>query len=263
MRKTFILAALLAIAGIASAQNVRYVYIPGDGEHRLGLVLGPSFGQRLLYVGDGNATLSETSSIMSSIGFNAGIRWGYETEWGRTVGFGNYVSLYYGMVPFSGEYLGSDGLSHKLKYNGQSAHIYESPNMTFDLNDQMKLSIGVGLDFGFAIPGKAKVDGVRMNRVASDEEDVDLLMSIFTIAIGFDGNVGYKYFLTDDFYVGARLQYNFYTLSLGSAWDADEAPEGKGTAGIIAVDRSKSYASSIYLPDRQPVQLLFEIGYRW
>lgn len=262
MKKVFIMMALMAMAGIAGAQNVRYVYIPGDGEHRIGLVLGPSFGQKEMVVGEDGS--SKTESISSSLGFTAGLRWGYETEWGRTVGFGNFVALLYNLTPFSGEYHDAANAAHKISYMGQAASIYESPNLTIDLNDQLKLSLGVGLEFRFGIPGKAKVDGVAMER-AKSEDNSDLLASIFNVAIGLDGNVGCKYFITDEFYVGGRLQYNFFSytfMDMDNSFDDDE-PMPKNFAGVVAVDRAKNQSVSLYTPKPMPVQLLFEVGYRW
>ena len=265
MKKQLILMAFMAMVGIAGAQmtTTHYVYIPGDGEHRLGFVLGPGFGQKSLYVGDKDTDPDKFIPATSSLGFTAGLRWGYETEWGRTVGFGNFMALLYTFQPFSGQYTDISSTSHTVKYTGQCAHLYESPNLTIDISDELKLSLGVGLDLRFTIPGKAKIDGVKMAKAEGDETGFDILETMILLSAGFDANVGCKYFLTEDFYVGARLQYNFYTLSLYRmmAEDSDDLP--KNCAGIVNVDLDKNYATTLYLNDPQPVQLMFEIGYRW
>lgn len=264
MKKLIITMALMAMAGIASAQNVRYIYIPGDGEHRLGLVLGPSFGQKEMSMSDTRNSSSSTATINSSLGFDIGIRWGYETEWGRTIEWGNHTALMYSMVPFSGEYTVNGGANHEISYLGQAAHLYESPNMVISLSDQLKLTLGIGLDIRFAIPGKTKVDGQTLERVKSSDNG-DLLVSILNISAGFDGNVGCKYFITDEMYVGGRLQYNFYSYSfmdMENDFDGGEA-KPESYAGMMAVDMANKQSAAIYVPKPMPVQLMFEVGYRW
>ena len=86
MKKQTILFTLMLLAGIASAQQIRYIYRPGEGERQMGVILGPTIGQQFMEVQMGNDDPQRINNLM---GFSAGVFWGYETDHGWVIDFGN------------------------------------------------------------------------------------------------------------------------------------------------------------------------------
>ena len=131
--------ALLLAAGIANAQQIRYIYHPGEGERQMGVILGPTIGsQSMLVRVDDN-----DQYINNLIGYTAGVFWGYETDHGRAIDFGNHASLLYTFQSFSGKLNYFDGTTTaitRVGFNGQQARFYENPFLSYRVNQQLSLT---------------------------------------------------------------------------------------------------------------------------
>ena len=153
MKHHIIIFALLLVAGIANAQQIRYIYHPGMGEHQMGLILGPTIGsQSMLVKVDDN-----DQYIDNLLGYTAGVFWGYETDHGRAIDFGNHTALLYTFQPFSVKLNYFDGTTTsttRVGFNGQQARFYENPFLSYRATQQLIINAGVGVGLNVGIPSK-------------------------------------------------------------------------------------------------------------
>ena len=175
MKKTLIVLTLILLGAMASAQmTYRVVYIPGDGEHQFGFNLAPSYAsQHLGVAADGFDAATNTSysydvdGLMTNIiGISAGLFYGYETV-DRTINWGGYTSLAYGINPFSGEVtLTHNGVAekHEVSLLSQQVMLHFNPFLSYRINDQFSVNAGLGLCVAPILPSKVKVDGQAMQK---------------------------------------------------------------------------------------------------
>lgn len=271
MKKIFTIFTLLALTVMVSAQTTVWVYIPGDGERQIGFSLSPTFcGQHLQInakgddpVGYGELTYATDGMVNNLMGFNAGIFNGYETVWGRTIESGNYFSLYYGVNPFSGEVTiirNNIPEKHKISYTTQHVQLHINPFITYNINEQFSVSLGIGMNITPNLNSKVKVDGETWERAKMDFDET-LFLNILNFY--FDGNVGVKYWFTDDWFVMARFQYSFFSpINLVFKKDQEALNLLNNVNGSITLQMDQKTANSVIL-HKNTFQAAFSIGYCW
>lgn len=252
MKKHIYFFALLLVAGIANAQQIRYIYRPGEGERQMGFILGPTIGSQSMLV----AVDSSDHYINNLIGYTAGVFWGYETDHGRAIDFGNHAMLSYSFIPFNGkvDYTDANGskATSNIGFNAQQVRFYENPFLAYRINQQFIINAGVGLGINAGIPSKYRRDGV------SAKANYNILTQLY---VDFDANIGAKYYITDDLFIGLHVHWAFYKFDIRDLMEADESWT-KGLVGGISfpVDPEKS-PNCVYLPTAKPFQVLFSFGY--
>lgn len=276
MKKILIALTLLAFCQAVSAQT-RIVYIPGDGERQFGFTLIPSFCNQYLTFNVNNQPLATNSSdytsagqLNNSMGFGGGIFYGYETTHGRTLEWGNYSTLYYNFLPFSGKMSWlADGKTaeHQVNYNAQRVMLHENPFLTYRINDQFSVSAGLGFALGILLNSKVSIDGNSFQPQKSSDfgDGVSWFTSIFNFHI--DANASVKYWFTDQWFCSARFQYCFYTLNFETfssfSENGSNAKLDKKLAGNVKYDLNKGTVTPNYLIPRSMLQLALSIGYTW
>ena len=240
MKKILIALTLLAFCQAVSAQT-RIVYIPGDGERQFGFTLIPSFCNQYLTFNVNNQPPANSSDftnvgqLNNSMGFGGGIFYGYETTHGRTLEWGNYSTLYYNFLPFSG----------KMSWTADGK--------TFAL--------------GILLNSKVSIDGNSFQPQKSSDfgDGVSWFTSIFNFHI--DANASVKYWFTDQWFCSARIQYCFYTLNFETfssfSENGSNAKLDKKLAGSVKYDLKKGTVTPNYLIPRSMLQLALSIGYAW
>ena len=148
MKRIIALLSLVALLSCAYAQYI--VYLPGAGERQFGVSLSPSYSPQYFGVSasaagpDGMShDLDVTGTLTNNYGFNAGLFYGYETRHNRTIEFGNYLSVFYGINPFSGTVnIARDGKTetHTLQYNAQRILLQANPFLSYMISDQFSVS---------------------------------------------------------------------------------------------------------------------------
>lgn len=270
MKRTLILAAIMALGAVVNAQmTYRVVYIPGEGEHQFGFNLAPSFPSQHLGVGaEGvdaatNSTFSyDVNGMMTNVmGVSLGMFYGYETV-DNTLNWGNYVSLAYGVNPFSGEVtLTHNGVSekHKVSLLSQQVQLHFNPFLAYRISNQLSVSLGVGLCIAPLLPSKVTVDGQAMQKSANSEASI--LMSLLNSCL--DANAGVKYWFSDDMYVGLRLQYAFFNaLGIFGNTDSDDEDLLEHTNGALKFNLDEGTGRYSILPVNH-IQAVLSVGFVW
>ena len=269
MKKSIIIFTLLALCTMVSAQTTYHVvYIPGDGERQFGFNLAPTFCAQHLNVYATNVDAADKSfnytvdgTVNNLVGFNAGIFYGYETTWGNFIEWGNYTSLFYSINPFVGDVTFThDGISetHKINQNVQHVILHVNPFISHRINDEFSVSLGLGASLAPRLSAKTKVDG----QVFTEEKDFEssILQNFFNIS--FDANASVKYWFSDEWYVGLRMQYNF--ANLASIFSKiDESDDVWDVAnGNLKLNLDKKTVKPVLL-GKNSIQAVFAIGYCW
>ena len=268
MKKSIIIFTLLALCTMVSAQTYHVVYIPGDGERQFGFNLAPTFCAQHLNVYATNVDAADKSfnytvdgTVNNLVGFNAGIFYGYETTWGNFIEWGNYTSLFYSINPFVGDVTFThDGISetHKINHNVQHVILHVNPFISHRINEEFSVSLGLGASLAPRLSAKTKVDG----QVFTEEKDFEssILQNFFNIS--FDANASVKYWFSDEWYVGLRMQYNF--ANLASIFSKiDESDDVWDVAnGKLKLNLDKKTVKPVLL-GKNSIQAVFAIGYCW
>lgn len=268
MKKSIIIFTLLALCTMVSAQTYHVVYIPGDGERQFGFNLAPTFCAQHLNVYATNVDAADKSfnytvdgTVNNLVGFNAGIFYGYETTWGNFIEWGNYTSLFYSINPFVGDVTFThDGISetHKINHNVQHVILHVNPFISHRINEEFSVSLGLGVSLAPRLSAKTKVDG----QVFTEEKDFEssILQNFFNIS--FDANASVKYWFSDEWYVGLRMQYNF--ANLASIFSKiDESDDVWDVAnGNLKLNLDKKTVKPVLL-GKNSIQAVFAIGYCW
>ena len=264
--------ALTTMWQTATAQY-RIIYIPGDGERQFGISLSPSFSTQNFGVAASAAGLDGQSidlkvdgGISNHLGFNAGLFYGYETRHNRTLEFGNYASVYYSINPFSGTvYITRDGIAepHQVQYTAQRILIHFNPFLSFMINDQFSVSAGIGVSFAPQLKNKVKLDGIALERPKGNDANIEsAILGLFNFH--FDANAGVKYWFSDEWFCGLRLQYCFYTLGMLSLFDSDNSIDlSKYPNGIADLDLDHGTAVANYFLPKSTAQAVISLGYVW
>ena len=274
MKKNLTFFAFLAICTLASAQmRTVVIYIPGVGEHQFGLSVAPTYSNQQFSMTAKNTDSYEenykTDGVLTNnIGVNAGIFYGYETVHGNTFEQGNHTSILYCVNPFSGDIsINHKGKNeqYKIDYLSQRVSLHSTSFLTYRISEQFTVSGGIGLGIGFTLSSDVKVDGQPQEKIQSDDPFGDSFF-FSTMQFDFDLSVGFKYWLTDEWFFGTRLQYTFYTLNMEKVMNK-MTDENKGNKwdynGNITFDPDNNKASCKYYYPRVPFQLVCSIGYTW
>ena len=256
MKKTFILTLFIGAAVLVCAQQIRYIYVPGDSEHQTGLLFGSSLGgQNMLVDAYGSSQFIHNVATV-----DCGMFWGYETDHGTFLDFGNHVSLLYSLLQFNGTVEGfrSGGdeataipFSHQVGFRAQSLRFYENPFLTYRLNTQTIFNVGVGFGLNIGLPGRPVVDGIVM-----EKEEYNFFTRLF---FDLDAMLGVKYFFTDDLFVSFQAHYAFYTFDIRNLFESNIDPHTVGGIGLS----DDGSVSSVSLPSSKPFRLLVAFGHLW
>ena len=252
MKKHIAILILLFTAVFAGAQEIRYIYVPGDNEHQMGLTLGTTMGSQTVVA----SAYDVQQPLQSTLGFEGGVFWGYETDHGTLLEFGNYTMLLYSLSPFRGTLNGTrtvDGadqpFSHRFSLQMQSVRFYENPFLAYRINDEITLNVGVGFGVATTLSSRYKIDET-LGRSS---------YNFFTsLCFDLDANLGVKYFITDDLFVGLRLHYAFYTFDIRKLTESSVDPD---IVGAIKMDDEGSDA--LLLPNARPFHVMLSVGHRW
>lgn len=250
MKQHIIFFALLLVAGIASAQQIRYIYHPGEGERQMGVILGPTIGSQSMLVKVDN----NDQYIDNLIGYTAGVFWGYETDHGMAIDFGNHVALLYTFQPFGGKLNYFDGTTTtttRVGFNGQQMRFYENPFLSYRVNQQLILNAGVGACINAGIPSKYSRDGSIVGKA-----QYNILAQLF---VDFDANVGARYYFTDDLFVGAHVHWAFYSFDIRDLAESDMSKDLVGGISFVAEEGP----NAVYMPTAKPFQVMFSFGHTW
>lgn len=272
MKKIFTILSLLAVCAMVNAQTTYHVvYIPGDGERQFGFSLAPSFCSQHLNVNASNVdragqfNYEVDGTVNSLMGFNAGLFYGYETQWGNFIEWGNITSLFYNITPFSSEVtFNHNGTieSHKVKYTAQHVILHVNPFISHRFSDELSVNLGLGFLLSPRFSNKASVDGVAMTE--QRDFDASLLQNLFNIS--FDANLGVKYWFTEQWYAGLRVQYNFASLvSLFSKMDNSETEVDEVLSvanGNIRLNLDEKTFRTILI-NKPSIQTVLSLGYTW
>ena len=277
MKKTHFITVLtlcvLATMWQTATAQYRIIYIPGDGERQFGLNISPSYSAQQFGVGasavgpDGKIlSLDVEGTINNNIGFSAGIFYGYETRHNRTLEFGNYASVYYSINPFSGTLnITRDGKAetHTVSYTAQRILLHFTPFLSYMINEQFSVSTGIGVSFAPQLKSKVRVDGKPAEEPAEESGAMEsLLLGLFNFH--FDANAGVKYWFSDEWYCGLRMQYCFYTLSMLSLFDSDNSIDlNHYPNGVVNLDMDEGTAAARYFLPKSTLQAVLSIGYVW
>ena len=249
MKQHIIFLALLLVAVITNAQQIRYIYHPGEGERQMGVILGPTIGsQSMLVKVDDN-----DQYIYNLFGYTAGVFWGYETDHGRAIDFGNHAALLYTFEPFSGSlnyYDGTTASTTRVGFNGQQARLYENPFLSYRVDQQLILNGGIGIGLNVGIPSKYSRDGM------ASKAQYNLLTQLF---VDFDANVGARFYIADDLFVGAHVHWAFYSFDLRDLAESDMPKDLVGGISFIAEDGP----NAVYMPSAKPFQVMLSFGHTW
>ena len=252
MKKHLTILIMILMGAMAGAQEMRYIYIPGDNEHQMGLTLGTAMGPQAVRV----SAYGLQKDLQSTFGFEGGVFWGYETDHSTLLEFGNYAMLLYSLSPFQGILDGERPVddatrpfSHRFGLQVQSVRFYENPFLAYRINDEIVLNAGIGLGIAAALPSRYKID-----------ETVGRSSYNFVTSLYFDldANLGVKYFINDGLFVGLRVHYSFYTFDIRSLMESSMDPD---LVGAIIMDEEGSNA--ILLPNARPFHFMLSIGHRW
>lgn len=249
MKKHIYFFALLLVAGIANAQQIRYIYRPGEGERQMGFILGPTIGSQSMLV----AVDSSDQYIHNLIGYTAGVFWGYETDHGRAIDFGNHTSLLYSFHPFAGKLNYFDGTTTtttRVGFNAQQVRFYVNPFLAYRATQQLIINAGLGLGINMGIPSKYSRDGVVYKAQYTP------LTQFF---VDFDVNAGARYYITDALFVGAHVHWAFYSFDIRDLAESDMSKDLVGGISFIAEDGP----NAIYMPTAKPFQVMFSFGFLW
>ena len=241
--------ALLLVACIANAQQIRYIYHPGDGERQMGVILGPTIGaQSMLIKVDDN-----DQYINNLIGYTAGVFWGYETDHGRAIDFGNHTALLYTFQPFGGKLNYFDGTTTtttRVKFNAQQVRFYVNPFLAYRATQQLIINAGLGMGVNVGIPSKYSRDGIV------GKAQYNLLTQLF---VDFDANVGARYYITDDLFVGAHVHWAFYSFDIRDLAESDMSKDLVGGISFVA----EGGPNAVYMPTAKPFQVMLSFGHTW
>ena len=252
MKKLITIIALLLTVTVAGAQEIRYIYIPGDGEHQMGITLGTAIGPQTVMA----SAYDIKQPLQSTVGFEGGVFWGYETDHSTLLEFGNYAMLLYAVSPFSGMLNGTRivdeaeyKVNHRFSLNIQSVRFYDNPFLAYRVNDEIILNAGVGIGIAAALPSRYKIDETV------GRSNYNFLTSLY---FDLDANLGVKYFITDDLFVGLRVHYAFYTFDIRKLMESSFDPD---LVGGISMDDEGSRA--LLLPNARPFHCMLSFGHRW
>ena len=256
--------ALLSLVALLSCTHAQYI-----GERQFGVSLSPSYSPQYFGVTaldaspDGNDV---NGTLSNNYGFCAGLFYGFETRHNRTIEFGNYLSVYYGINPFKGTVnIAHNGKTepHTVQFNAQRVLFHANPFLSHTINDRLSVSAGLGITMSPQIRSNVMVDGIAMESHTGSEMDIEMLLLGF-LNFHFDVNAGLKYWFSDEWFCGLRMQYCFYSVSILSLVDSDNNVDfDKLPNGVMELDLDRGTALANYLLPKSTAQAVVSVGYVW
>ena len=274
--KKIILILLMVAAGWSAAAQFREVLLLREGERQIGFNVGTSYGyhQWLAFrpqaPGGSTATISRTadSMVRNNLGYQVGFFWGHETQHGRFLEWGHYFEAYYSVNPFHSKVaftLNGQEQNVDVSYLLQRVMVHAMGFLTHRINDEFSVSAGLGLYVAPSFNSKLKLNGVEQTIVDRDKGET-LIGNILT-SFGVDLNVGMKYWFSDTWFAGARLQYNITSVGLlklfGKLELEDDVNFHTLPIGSVLYDVESGTARHSAFVPRNNMQLVFSIGHTW
>ena len=274
--KKIILILLMVAAGWSAAAQFREVYVAGEGERQIGFNVGTSYGyhQWLAFrpqAPQGSAatiSCSADSMVRNNLGYQVGFFQGHETQHGGFLEWGHYFEAYYSVNPFHSKVaftLNGQEQNVDVSYLLQRVMVHGMFFLSHRINDEFSVSVGMGLYVAPSFNSKLKVNGVEQT-IADRDKGETLIENILT-SFGVDLNVGMKYWFSDSWFAGARLQYNITSLGLLKLFGKQELEEGEDyhtlPIGSVLYDVDSGTARPSALVPRNNMQLVLSIGYTW
>ena len=274
--KKIILILLMVAAGWSAAAQFREVYVAGEGERQIGFNVGTSYGyhQWLAFrpqAPQGSAatiSCSADSMVRNNLGYQVGFFHGHETQHGGFLEWGGYFEAYYSVNPFHSKVaftLNGQEQNVDVSYLLQRVMVHGMGFLSHRINDEFSVSLGMGLYVAPSFNTKLKVNGVEQT-IANRDEGETLIENILT-SFGVDLNAGMKYWFSDSWFAGARLQYNITTLGLLKLFGKLELEEGENyhtlPIGSVLYDVESGTARHSALLPRNNMQIVFSIGHAW
>ena len=274
--KKIILILLMVAAGWSAAAQFREVYVAGEGERQIGFNVGTSYGyhQWLAFrpqAPQGSAatiSCSADSMVRNNLGYQVGFFQGHETQHGGFLEWGHYFEAYYSVNPFHSKVaftLNGQEQNVDVSYLLQRVMVHGMFFLSHRINDEFSVSVGMGLYVAPSFNSKLKVNGVEQT-IADRDKGETLIENILT-SFGVDLNVGMKYWFSDSWFAGARLQYNITSLGLLKLFGKLELEEGEDyhtlPIGSVLYDVDSGTARPSALVPRNNMQLVLSIGYTW
>lgn len=275
MKKIFtLLLCLAAFSAVMAQTRTVYVYIPGDGEHRGGFSISPSFGSRLFAAQFSNGMsdavniyegrrVAPRADLSNNLGFAIEGYWGYDTEHGNAVEWSQIHTIGFRYQAFKGSVTDTFGRPHDVAVSAPSVYFRETPSLIIPLNDQFHLGIGIDVMLDFGLNSGVRVDGDKY----AWKEKPSFLENLFTLGVDFGGVLSAEYFVSDEFYVGARFSYNFYSFNIQNLMqDADNDGSTRVTddyIGAVSLDQGAQQMKVVRFSTVLPFQLGLQVGFRW
>lgn len=274
--KKIILILMMVAAGWSAAAQFREVYVAGEGERQIGFNVGTSYGyhQWLAFrpqAPQGSAaTISRTadSMVRNNLGYQVGFFQGHETQHGGFLEWGHYFEAYYSVNPFHSKVaftLNGQEQNVDVSYLLQRVMVHGMFFLSHRINDEFSVSVGLGLYVAPSFNSKLKLNGVEQT-IADRDKGETLIENILT-SFGVDLNVGMKYWFSDSWFAGARLQYNITSLGLLKLFGKLELEEGVDyhtlPIGSVLYDVDSGTARPSALVPRNNMQIVFSIGHAW
>ena len=274
--KKIILILTMVAAGWSAAAQFREVYVAGEGERQIGFNVGTSYGyhQWLAFrpqAPEGStATISRTadSMVRNNLGYQVGFFHGHETQHGGFLEWGGYFEAYYSVNPFHSKVaftLNGQEQNVDVSYLLQRVMVHGMGFLSHRINDEFSVSVGLGFYVAPSFNSKLKLNGVEQT-IADRDKGETLIENILT-SFGVDLNVGMKYWFSDTWFAGARLQYNITSLGLLKLFGKLELEEGVDyhtlPIGSVLYDVDSGTARPSALVPRNNMQLVLSIGHAW
>ena len=266
----------MVAAGWSAAAQFREVYVAGEGERQIGFNVGTSYGyhQWLAFrpqAPQGSAatiSCSADSMVRNNLGYQVGFFQGHETQHGRFLEWGHYFEAYYSVNPFHSKVaftLNGQEQNVDVSYLLQRVMVHGMFFLSHRINDEFSVSVGLGLYVAPSFNSKLKLNGVEQT-IADRDKGETLIENILT-SFGVDLNAGMKYWFSDSWFAGARLQYNITSLGLLKLFGKLELEEGEDyhtlPIGSVLYDVDSGTARHSALVPRNNMQIVFSIGHAW
>ena len=274
--KKIILILTMVAAGWSAAAQFREVPVLREGERQIGFNVGTSYGyhQWLAFrpqAPEGStATISRTadSMVRNNLGYQVGFFHGHETQHGGFLEWGGYFEAYYSVNPFHSKVaftLNGQEQNVDVSYLLQRVMVHGMGFLSHRINDEFSVSVGLGFYVAPSFNSKLKLNGVEQT-IADRDKGETLIENILT-SFGVDLNVGMKYWFSDTWFAGARLQYNITSLGLLKLFGKLELEEGVDyhtlPIGSVLYDVDSGTARPSALVPRNNMQLVLSIGHAW
>ena len=274
--KKIIFTLLMVVACWSAAAQFREVPLLREGERQFVFNIGTSYGyhQWLAFrpqAPEGStATISRTadSMVRNNLGYQVGFFWGHETQHDWFLELGHYFEAYYSVNPFHSKVafiLNGTEENVDISYLLQRVMVHAMGFLTHRINDEFSVSAGLGLYVAPSFNSKLKLNGVEQTIVDRDKGET-LIGNILT-SFGVDLNVGMKYWFSDTWFAGARLQYNITSVGLlklfGKLELEDDVNFHTLPIGSVLYDVESGTARHSAFVPRNNMQLVFSIGHTW